>query len=123
MIPAANNWNSRTNMSMLTDFYELTMGKGYLEQGLENRIAYFDLFFRQVPEQGGYAIMAGVEQMIDYLKDLHFTKEDISFLRDNYGFDEDFLSFLEEFKFTCDVWAIPEGTPITILGLTKVVRL
>ena len=112
MIPAANNWNSRTNMSMLTDFYELTMGKGYLEQGLENRIAYFDLFFRQVPEQGGYAIMAGVEQMIDYLKDLHFTKEDISFLRDNYGFDEDFLSFLEEFKFTCDVWAIPEGTPI-----------
>ncbi len=112
MIPAANNWNSRTNMSMLTDFYELTMGKGYLEQGLENRIAYFDLFFRQVPEQGGYAIMAGVEQMIDYLKDLHFTKEDITFLRDNYGFDEDFLSFLEEFKFTCDVWAIPEGTPI-----------
>lgn len=112
MIPAANNWNSRTNMSMLTDFYELTMGKGYLEQGLENQIAYFDLFFRQVPEQGGYAIMAGVEQMIDYLKDLHFTQEDISFLRDNYGFDEGFLSFLEKFKFTCDVWAIPEGTPI-----------
>ena len=64
-------------MSMLTDFYELTMGKGYIDQGLSEQIAYFDLFFRQVPEQGGYAIMAGVEQMVDYLKDLHFTQDDI----------------------------------------------
>src|ERR1035437_4484960 len=106
------NWNSRTNMSMLTDFYELTMGKGYLDQGLSEQIAYFDLFFRQVPEQGGYAIMAGVEQMIDYLKALHFTPEDIIFLRDIYGFKENFLEFLVDFKFSCDVWAIPEGTPI-----------
>src|SRR5659263_315859 len=106
------NWNSRTNMSMLTDFYELTMGKGYLDQGLSEQIAYFDLFFRQVPEQGGYAIMAGVEQMVDYLKDLHFTQDDISFLRDKYAFEEDFLDFLANFKFACDVWAIPEGTPI-----------
>lgn len=106
------NWNSRTNMSMLTDFYELTMGKGYLDQGLHEQIAYFDLFFRQVPEQGGYAVMAGVEQMVDYLKDLHFTQEDISFLRDKYGFEQGFLDFLADFKFACDVWAIPEGTPI-----------
>lgn len=106
------NWNSRTNMSMLTDFYELTMGKGYLDQGLSEQIAYFDLFFRQVPEQGGYAIMAGVEQMVDYLKDLHFTQDDIAFLRDSYAFEEGFLNFLADFKFTCDVWAIPEGTPI-----------
>ncbi len=106
------NWNSRTNMSMLTDFYELTMGKGYLDQGLSGQIAYFDLFFRQVPEQGGYAIMAGVEQMIDYLKALHFTPEDIAFLRDTYGFEENFLKFLADFTFSCDVWAIPEGTPI-----------
>lgn len=106
------NWNSRTNLSMLTDFYELTMGRGYLEEGLENRIVYFDLFFRQVPEQGGYAIMAGVQQMIDYLKALQFTEEDIAFLRDTYAFDEDFLAYLRDFRFTCDVWAIPEGTPI-----------
>jgi len=106
------NWNSRTNMSMLTDFYELTMGKGYLDQGLSEQIAYFDLFFRQVPEQGGYAVMAGVEQMVDYLKDLHFTKEDIAFLKDTYGFEDGFLAFLANFKFACDVWAIPEGTPI-----------
>lgn len=111
MIPEMN-WNSRTNMSMLTDFYELTMGKGYLDQGLSEQIAYFDLFFRQVPEQGGYAVMAGVEQMVDYLKDLHFTKEDIAFLKDTYGFEDGFLAFLANFKFACDVWAIPEGTPI-----------
>jgi len=106
------NWNSRTNFSMLTDFYELTMAKGYLDQTLENQIAYFDLFFRQVPEQGGYAIMAGVEQMVDYLKALSFTQEDITFLRSTQIFDENFLEHLLDFKFTCDVWAIPEGTPI-----------
>lgn len=109
---SAKKWTNRTNMSMLTDFYELTMGKGYLNQGFENQIAYFDMFFRQVPEEGGYAIMAGVEQMIDYLEDLHFTEADITFLRDEYQFDENFLSFLRDFKFCCDVWAIPEGTPI-----------
>ena len=87
------NWTSRTNMSMLTDFYELTMGKGYLDQDLVDRIAYFDLFFRQVPEQGGYAIMAGVEQIVDYLKNLHFTEEDIAFLRSTRSFDERFLIF------------------------------
>ncbi len=106
------NWTSRTNMSMLTDFYELTMGKGYLDQDLVDRIAYFDLFFRQVPEQGGYAIMAGVEQIVDYLKNLHFTEEDIAFLRSTRSFDERFLTYLSDFSFSCDVWAIPEGTPV-----------
>ena len=106
------NWTSRTNMSMLTDFYELTMGKGYLDQDLVDRIAYFDLFFRQVPEQGGYAIMAGVEQIVDYLKNLHFTEEDIAFLRSTRSFDERFLTYLADFSFSCDVWAIPEGTPV-----------
>lgn len=97
---------------MLTDFYELTMANGYLDQGRSQEIVYFDLFFRQVPENGGYAIMAGVEQMIDYLNELVFTDEDIEFLRDAYGFDERFLSYLRSFSFNCDVWAVPEGTPV-----------
>ena len=106
------NWNKRDNFSMLTDFYELTMANGYLDQGRSEQVVYFDLFFRHVPENGGYAIMAGVEQMIDYLNELVFTEEDILFLRDAYGFEERFLSFLRDFSFSCDVWAIPEGTPV-----------
>lgn len=105
-------WNERTNLSMLTDFYELTMSQSYLNDGLQDKIAYFDLYFRHVPEQGGYAIMAGVEQMIDYLKELSFTKENIDYLRSTGSFDEKFLDYLANFKFACDVWAIPEGTPV-----------
>ncbi len=104
-------WSNRTNMTMLTDFYELTMSKGYLDGGNENKITYFDAFFRNVPEQGGYAIMAGLEQAIDYLNDLHFTEEDLKFLK-GYGFDDRFIDYLRNFKFSCDVWAIPEGTPV-----------
>lgn len=106
------NWNERTNFSMLTDFYELTMSQSYLNEGVGDTIAYFDLYFRSVPEQGGYAIMAGVEQMIDYLKDLQFTEENIEFLRSTKQFDEKFLKYLSDFEFSCDVWAIPEGTPV-----------
>ena len=106
-----DGWNNRTNMTMLTDFYELTMGKGYLDDGNTDKIVYFDAFFRDVPEHGGYAIMAGLEQVIDYLKDLHFTEEDLKFLS-GYGFDDKFIDYLRNFKFTCDVWAVPEGTPI-----------
>ncbi|HHU53065.1 MAG TPA: nicotinate phosphoribosyltransferase [Clostridiaceae bacterium] len=106
------NWNLRTNMTMLTDLYELTMMNGYLQNGLKESIACFDLFFRNVPESGGYAIMAGVQQMIDYLKDLKFEQEDIEYLKDLNLFDQDFLDYLENFEFACDVWAIPEGTPI-----------
>ena len=105
-------WNERTNMTMLTDFYELTMSKGYLDCGLEHTYAYFDLFFRSVPEDGGFAIMAGVEQMIDYLKTLQFTEDDLDYLASLKTFDSHFLDYLRNFKFTCDIWAIPEGTPI-----------
>ena len=102
----------KMNLTMLTDFYELTMANGYFESGMADDIAYFDMFFRRVPDGGGYAIMAGVEQMVDYLKKLKFTDEDIEFLRSKQIFCEDFLEYLRNFKFSCDVWAVPEGTPI-----------
>ena len=102
----------KMNLTMLTDFYELTMANGYFETGMADDIAYFDMFFRRVPDGGGYAIMAGVEQMVDYLKNLKVTDEDIEFLRSKQIFCEDFLEYLRNFKFSCDVWAVPEGTPI-----------
>ncbi len=100
------------NMTMVTDFYEVTMANGFLKKGMENSIGYFDMFFRKMPDGGGFAIMAGLEQLIEYLKNLTFTKEDIEFLREKEIFDEDFLEYLENFKFECDVWSIKEGTPI-----------
>ncbi len=100
------------NYTMLTDFYELTMANGYFKEGMRDKIAYFDMYFRQAPDGAGLAIMAGVEQLIDYLKNLHFTEEDIEFLRQKQMFDEEFLEYLRHFQFSCDVWAIPEGTPI-----------
>lgn len=103
---------TRENLTMLTDFYELTMANGYLANGMGDEIAYFDMFFRRVPDGGGYAIMAGVEQVVEYLKNLKFEKEDIEFLRGKGCFSEEFLEYLENFKFSCDVWAIEEGTPI-----------
>ena len=96
---------------MLTDFYELTMANGYFKNGFKDTIAYFDMFFRKVPDDGGFVIMAGVEQLVEYLSDLKFTKEDIEYLRGK-GFNEEFLDYLANFKFACDVWAVPEGTPI-----------
>ncbi|MDR1796516.1 MAG: nicotinate phosphoribosyltransferase [Clostridiales Family XIII bacterium] len=103
---------NKNNLTLLTDFYELTMAGGYLETGLAHEIAYFDLFFRRVPDGGGFAILAGVEQMVEYLKGLRFEAEDIAFLRAKGGFSEAFLKYLEGFEFSCDVWAPPEGTPI-----------
>ncbi len=103
---------SRMNLTMLTDFYELTMANGYFETDMANDIAYFDMFFRRVPDGGGYAVMAGVEQLIEYLKNLEFSDEDLEFLRSKNLFCEEFLQYLKEFKFQCDVWAVPEGTPI-----------
>jgi nicotinate phosphoribosyltransferase len=100
------------NMTMLTDFYEITMANGYLESGIGDKIAYFDMFFRKVPDGGAYAIMAGVQQLCDYLDNLKFTDEDIDFLRGKGIFNERFLDYLKEFEFQCDVWAVPEGTPI-----------
>ncbi len=100
------------NLSMLTDFYEFTMANGYLENGVSDTIAYFDLFFRNVPDSGGYAIMAGVEQLVDYLNNLSFSNEDIEYLESKGIFCKQFIEYIRDFKFACDVWAIPEGTPI-----------
>ena len=102
----------KLNMTMLCDFYELTMGNGYFEAGLQNRITYFDVFFREIPDHGGYAICAGLDRIIDYILDLHFSEEDIAYLRSKGLFSEAFLSYLRNFRFTGDIWAIPEGTPI-----------
>ncbi len=100
------------NYTMLTDFYELTMANGYFTKGMAEKTAYFDMFFRKVPDGGGFAIMAGVEQLIAYLENLRFEPEDIAYLRSRRMFDEEFLRYLENFRFSCDVWAVPEGTPI-----------
>ena len=102
----------RGNLTLLTDFYELTMGGGYFDAGIGDQIVYFDMFFRHIPDGGGFAIMAGVEELIDYLKDLSFTEEDIEFLRSKKMFSEEFLAYLKDFRFACDVWAVPEGMPI-----------
>lgn len=110
------------NLTMLTDFYEFTMINGFFENGCAEKIAYFDMFFRRVPDKGGFAIMAGVEQVINYIKELEFTHEDIEYLRSKKLFDERFLEYLENFKFECDVWAIPEGTPIFPYEPIMVVR-
>lgn len=101
-----------TNLTMLTDFYEITMANGYFENGMKDQIAYFDMFFRKVPDNGGFAIMVGVRQLCDYIQNMEFSKEDIAFLRSKKIFSEAFLDYLEHFKFECDIWVVPEGTPI-----------
>ncbi|MFX3616382.1 MAG: nicotinate phosphoribosyltransferase [Sporolactobacillus sp.] len=100
------------DLTMLVDFYELTMGNSYLEEGVGDQIVYFDMYFRRVPDGGGYCVMAGVDQLIEYLQNLRFTKDDINYLRSLKTFSEQFINYLENFKFTCDVWAIPEGYPV-----------
>ena len=100
------------NLTMLCDFYELTMGNGYFVSGMQDRMTYFDVFFRDVPDGGGFAIAAGLEQIIDYVQNLHFDEEDIDYLRGRGIFDEAFLDYLRNFQFTGDIWAVPEGTPI-----------
>ena len=104
--------NEKLNLTMLCDFYELTMGNGYFEKGYKDRITYFDLFFRRCPDGGGFAIAAGLEQIVDYIQNLHFSAEDIEYLRGRKLFSEGFLEYLSNFKFTGDIWAVPEGTPI-----------
>lgn len=100
------------HFSLLCDFYELTMGNGYMANGMNKRITYFDLFFRRVPDGGGFAIAAGLEQVIEYINSLRFTAEDIAFLRTKEIFSEEFLTYLANFKFSGDIWAIKEGTPV-----------
>ncbi len=109
---AINRFDEKVNLTMLTDFYEITMANGYFTHGFKDKICYFDMFFRRVPDGGGFAIMAGIEQVVDYLNNLKFTEEDISYLRKKQLFSEEFLDYLLNFKFCCDVWAVPEGTPI-----------
>ena len=99
------------NLTMLTDFYEITMANGYFKNNFKDTIAYFDMFYRKVPDGGGFVIAAGLEQLVDYLSNLTFDSEDIEYLRSK-GFGEDFLDYLANFKFVCDVWAVPEGTPV-----------
>ncbi len=100
------------NLSMLCDFYELTMSNGYLKNGFYRKNVYFDVFFRKVPDNGGFAIAAGLEQVIDYINNLHFDDNDINYLRSKGIFDEEFLDYLRNFKFSGDIYAVPEGTTI-----------
>ena len=100
------------NMTMLCDFYELTMSNGYFKYGYKDRIVYFDVFYRSVPDGGGFAIAAGLEQVVEYIQNLHFGPEDIAYLRGRNLFSEEFLEYLANFKFTGDIYAVPEGTPI-----------
>lgn len=100
------------NLTMLTDFYEITMANGYFEHGLKDKKVCFDMFFRRVPDNGGFALMMGLEQLIDYIKNLNFDDEDIEYLRSRNIFSEEFLDYLRNFEFSSDVWAIEEGTPI-----------
>ena len=106
------NSQQKLNLTMLCDFYELTMGNGYFQAGYQDRITYFDVFFRDVPDKGGFAVCAGLDQLIDYIENLHFDEEDIQYLRRKGLFSEAFLDYLRHFRFTGDIWAIPEGTPI-----------
>lgn len=96
---------------MLTDFYEITMANGYFLNGKGDTTAQFDMFFRTIPDNGGFAIMAGVEQLVEYLENLSFSDKDIEYLRGR-GFCEEFLDYLKNFEFKCDVYSVPEGTPI-----------
>ena len=102
----------KLNLTMLCDFYELTMSYGYFNHGYKDRICYFDVFYRKCPDNGGFAIAAGLQQIVEYVQDLHFSAEDIEYLRGRGIFGEDFLAYLADFKFTGDIWAVPEGTPI-----------
>ncbi len=106
------NKDPKMNLAMLCDFYELTMSNGYFNTNMKDKITYFDLFYRRVPDGGGFAIAAGLEQVVEYIQDLHFTEEDIAYLRGRKLFSEAFLEYLKEFRFTGDIYAVPEGTPV-----------
>ena len=99
-------------LELVADFYEYTMANGYLNKNMKDRIAYFDVFFRKVPDEGGYAIVAGLEQIINYIRNLSFDEDDINYLKKQNKFSEEFLNYLENFRFTGDIWAIPEGTVV-----------
>lgn len=103
---------TKFNLTMIMDLYELTMSNGIFTSEMRDTVTYFDMFFRRVPDDGGYAVMAGLEQLIEYMNDLHFSEDDIEYLKSLNLFSEEFLDYLRTFEFTCDVWAVPEGTVI-----------
>lgn len=100
------------NITLVMDFYELTMSYDYFKKGKKDEIVYFDMFYRKNPDQGGYVLMAGLQQLIEAVKDMHFSDGDIDYLRSLNVFDEEFLSYLSHFKFEGTIWAVPEGTPV-----------
>jgi len=100
------------NIPLLCDYYEYTMSNGYVKNGLADQMVYFDIYFRTVPDKGGFCVFAGLEQLLDYIVNLRFEDDDIEFLRSKNTFSEEFLEFLKNFRFSGDVWAIPEGTPV-----------
>lgn len=99
-------------LEFVSDFYEFTMANGYLAHNMSNKIAYFDVFFRKIPDNGGYVLFAGLEQIIEYIKNLNFDTNDIEYLQKQNKFSKDFLKYLENFKFTGDIWSVPEGTVV-----------
>ena len=102
----------KRNLTMLCDYYELTMSNGYFVGGMKDKIVYFDVFYRDNPDHGGYAICAGLEQIVEYIRDLKFDDEDIEYLKSKKCFSEEFLEYLKSFRFSGDIWAIPEGTVV-----------
>ena len=102
----------RTDLSLLTDFYEMTMMQGYHKTPQESKTAVFDVFFRENPSKSGYAITAGLQQVIEYIKNLHFSEEDIQYLKSLNAFDDNFIEYLRSFKFTGEIYAVPEGTVV-----------
>ena len=102
----------KNNYTMLCDFYELTMANGYFNKGMTDQIVYFDMFFRKVPDGGGFAIFAGLEQLVEYIQNLHFTEKDLEYLSKIDGFSKEFIEYLRNFKFTGDIYSVKEGTVI-----------
>lgn len=106
-----SQFSDTKNLSMLTEIYEFTMADGFMGAGMKDTIAYFDLFFRKVPDNGGFAVTAGLSQVINYLKNLKFTADDLDYLKSK-GLSDELIEYLRSLKFSCDVWAVPEGTPV-----------
>ncbi len=100
------------NFTLMCDFYELTMANGYFQSDIKDQICYFDVFFRTIPDGGGFAIAAGLEQVLEYIKNIHFTDDEIAYLRSKKCFSEEFLEYLKTFRFTGDIYAVKEGTVI-----------
>lgn len=106
------DWKEDRNLTLLVDFYEITMANGFLKSDMQNKVAYFDLYFRRVPDNGGFCIFAGLQQAIEYIKNLHFSENDIEYLKSKNIFDNGFINYLKNFKFTCDIFSVLEGTPV-----------